>query len=165
MSLPDSQLLILYYLNSICAFTLHINAFIWEKSFFISFCFVVVRRFFINVLTCMGTFVRWDSTTTKLGWWVFSYLITNIKYLIVVWLYKIYHPNCLIRLTFFEFLFLSTQIDPRRTFFIQIDWDSILMSFTVNIFKTWFDQKTKYLQKWKTMDLFVRSDIYIAIIK
>ena len=39
------------------------------------------------------------------------------------------------------------------------------MSITVNVFKTWFDQKTKYLQKWKTMDLFVRSDIYIAIIK
>ena len=100
MSLPDSQLLIFYYLNNVCAFTLHINAFIWEKSFFISFCFVVVRRFFINVLTCMGTFVRWDSTTTMLGWWVFSYLITNIKYLIVVWLYNIYHPNCLIRLIF-----------------------------------------------------------------
>ena len=123
MSLPDSQLLIFYYLNNVCAFTLHINAFIWEKSFFISFCFVVVRRFFVDVLTSMGTFVHWDSTTTKLGW-VLSYLITNIKYLIVVWLYNIYHPNCLIRLTsiFIIWIYISINSNWSPSNIFYSDW-------------------------------------------
>ena len=163
MSLPDSPLLIFYHLNNICAFTLHINAFIWEKSFFISFCFVVVRRFFINVLTCMGTFFHWDSTTTKLGW-VFSYLIANIKYLIVVWLYNIYNLTSIFIIWIYisiPFHNVETKIDPCFS-----DW--LGYKFIVDyvyIFLSLINLKTKYLQKWKTMDLFVWSDTFIAIIK